>query len=310
MLFSRDTVKVAYNYYCLGLNQQQIGDKFNMSRQRVNRLLKRALLEGVVEIRIHGCQETNVTLESELESKYRINEAVVVEDGDNGSLGRALVAYLHNIVQEGQSIGASYGSTLAQIYWCAGNIKKTRDIRVIQLFGGLNADNTSYRPDAIMNKMAGILGGKAYSTFVPAFVENPALKKLFNMERRNKDILKMYANIDIAAMTVGGMQENSMLIQDGYFKPADFNALKEKGAVGCVGFWFYNIDGEIVDREFNERVMGIPLEEYKKIGLRIGIAYGEHKVKPLIGAIHGGYINMIVTDAPTAQRLLEQDNIC
>lgn len=307
MLFSRDTVKVAYNYYCIGLTQQQIGDKFNMSRQRVNRLLKRALLEGVVEIRVHGCKETNVKLESELEGKYGINEAVVVEDGDNGALGSALVAYLQNIVQEGQSVGVAYGSTLAQIHWCASNTKRTMDISVIQLFGGLNADNASYRPDAIVNKMASILGGRAYSTFVPAFVDNPALKKLFNMEHRNKDILKMYASIDIAAMTVGALGENSMLIQDGYFKPEDFEALKEKGAVGAVGFWFYDIGGEIVDGEFNQRVMGIPLEDYKKIDLRIGVAYGAQKVRPLIGAINGGFINMVVTDAPTAQRLLEQE---
>jgi deoxyribonucleoside regulator len=309
MLFSRDTVKVAYNYYFLGLNQQQIGDKFNMSRQRVNRLLKRALLEGIVEIKVHGYQETNVKLESELESKYGIREAVVVGDGDNGAVGSALVAYLQGIVQEGQTLGVAYGSTLAQIYWCASNTKRKRDINVVQLFGGLNADNASYRPDAIVNKMAGILGGRAYNTFVPAFVENPALKKLFNMEIRNKDILKMYADIDIAAMTVGALGENSMLIQDGYFKPEDFEALKARGAVGAVGFWFYDIDGEIVDKEFNERVMGIPLEEYKKIGLRIGVAYGEQKVQPIIGAIHGGYINMLITDVPTAQGLLRQDQM-
>jgi DNA-binding transcriptional regulator LsrR (DeoR family) len=307
MLFSRDIVKVAYNYYCLGLNQQQIGDKLNMSRQRVNRLLKKALLEGVVEIRVHGCKETNVELESELESKYGINEAIVVEDGDKGALGSTLVAYLHNIVREGQKIGVAYGSTLAQIHWCASDTKRTRDISVIQLFGGLNADDASYRPDAIVNKMASILGGRAYSTFAPAFVDNPALKQLFNMEHRNKDILKMYARIDIAALTVGALRENSMLIQDSYFKLEDFHALREKGAVGVVGFWFYNIDGEIVDREFNERVMGIPLEEYKKIDLRIGVAYGEQKVRPLIGAINGGFINMVVTDVLTARRLLEQE---
>lgn len=117
----------------------------------------------------------------------------------------------------------------------------------------------------------------------------------------------MYARIDIAALTVGALRENSMLIQDSYFKLEDFHALREKGAVGVVGFWFYNIDGEIVDREFNERVMGIPLEEYKKIDLRIGVAYGEQKVRPLIGAINGGFINMVVTDVLTARRLLEQE---
>ena len=59
-LNQRDMIKVAHYYYNFGYNQQQVADKFGMSRQRVNRLLKKALLEGIVEIKIRDYSNVRI----------------------------------------------------------------------------------------------------------------------------------------------------------------------------------------------------------------------------------------------------------
>ena len=50
---NKEMVKVSYYYYKKGLTQGEIAKKMNMSRQRVNRILKKALEDNIVQIKIN-----------------------------------------------------------------------------------------------------------------------------------------------------------------------------------------------------------------------------------------------------------------
>jgi deoxyribonucleoside regulator len=299
-----ETVKVAHYYYNCGLNQQEIADKLNTSRQRVNRLLQKALSEGIVEIRVHGYKDSNAELEIDLENRFQLHEARVVEDGAGEMLGSSVIEYLENTLEDNTNIGVTYGSTLAQI--CrSGSVRLQGNVNVIQLAGGANIHNVAFKPDEIANRFATFFGGKAYSLYVPAIVDNPQLKELMSHERQFQKIFCMYKEIDIAVMAVGALKKDTILVRDGYLEKDDFNRLVNKDAVGDVCFRFFDIHGRIVDPDLNNRVTGISMEDLKRIPLRMGVAYGQDKVMPLIAAVRGGYINIIVTDTRTARLLLE-----
>jgi DNA-binding transcriptional regulator LsrR (DeoR family) len=53
--------------------------------------------------------------------------------------------------------------------------------------------------------------------------------------------------------------------------------------------------------------MSVPLERLAGIGTVIGVATGEGKVTAIRGAALGRYIDVLVTDAATAQAVLRAD---
>lgn len=76
--------------------------------------------------------------------------------------------------------------------------------------------------------------------------------------------------------------------------------------MGDVCVRFYDIHGNIVDKEFEQYTTGITTEQLKKIPVRIGVAYGEKKVVPILGALRAGFINVLFTDVATARLLMEE----
>ena len=63
-------VKVARLYFEQDLTQNEIGDRLRLSRQKVQRLLRQAQEEGVVQISIRPVMGTYLELEEELEQRF------------------------------------------------------------------------------------------------------------------------------------------------------------------------------------------------------------------------------------------------
>ena len=81
--------------------------------------------------------------------------------------------------------------------------------------------------------------------------------------------------------------------------------LKEDG-VGDIASRFFDINGAIALNELNDRVVGFRLEELKEKEWAIAIAVGINKINALIGALRGGFMNVLYTDEKTARELLNR----
>lgn len=64
--------------------------------------------------------------------------------------------------------------------------------------------------------------------------------------------------------------------------------------------------GAIALNELNDRVVGFRLEELKEKEWAIAIAVGINKINALIGALRGGFMNVLYTDEKTARELLNR----
>lgn len=53
-------------------------------------------------------------------------------------------------------------------------------------------------------------------------------------------------------------------------------------------------------------VIGISLERLRALDRVVGVAGGEEKVAAILGALRGGYLNVLITDSVTAQAVLER----
>jgi DNA-binding transcriptional regulator LsrR (DeoR family) len=81
--------------------------------------------------------------------------------------------------------------------------------------------------------------------------------------------------------------------------------LKAVGAVGDIALHFFDGDGRAVEHEINDRIIGLDLEQIKKIPRVIGVAGGAEKVAVIRAALRGKIIDVLVTDDQTADKLLE-----
>jgi DNA-binding transcriptional regulator LsrR (DeoR family) len=74
--------------------------------------------------------------------------------------------------------------------------------------------------------------------------------------------------------------------------------------VGEIGGQIYDIDGCPCASAYAERVIGLTLEEIKRIPFTIGVAATTDKALPLYGALRGGYLRSLITDEIAARGVL------
>ena len=65
-----------------------------------------------------------------------------------------------------------------------------------------------------------------------------------------------------------------------------------------------NENGEYVISKMDDRIIRISTDKIKKIKNVIGVGFGDRKVKVIIGALRGKFINILLTDEKTAKKII------
>ena len=66
---------------------------------------------------------------------------------------------------------------------------------------------------------------------------------------------------------------------------------------------FYDAKGRAIRGSLNDRVIGMTLEGLRQVRRSVAICGGKEKFPAILGAVRGQWINTLVTDQHTAQRL-------
>jgi len=75
--------------------------------------------------------------------------------------------------------------------------------------------------------------------------------------------------------------------------------------VGDILGQFFDADGNVVDLPIHDRRIGIELSDLAHVPKVVGVAGGLHKTAAILGALHGGFLDVLVTNELAAIRLLE-----
>lgn len=75
--------------------------------------------------------------------------------------------------------------------------------------------------------------------------------------------------------------------------------------VGSILGQFYDADGTVVDLPLHERRIGIELSELRYIPKVVGVAAGVHKAQSILGALRGGFLDVLMTNELAAIRILD-----
>jgi DNA-binding transcriptional regulator LsrR (DeoR family) len=127
------------------------------------------------------------------------------------------------------------------------------------------------------------------------------------MDPQISKMIAIAAKADIALVGIGVLTPGSVVLQNNILNQTEIERLKTKGAVGDIGLRFFDACGKTIEDEINYRVIGLDLDQYRKIKRVIGIAGGEEKVEAIRAAMRGKLINVLITDDQTAKKLFEEE---
>jgi DNA-binding transcriptional regulator LsrR (DeoR family) len=303
--------EIARLYYECNLTQSEISTKVHTSRSTVSRLLQEARDKGIVEIIIHYPWNRSPEIEQEFLTRFALKDVRILdsqnlkpEDVAKGvyQLG---AKYLQSLLTEHMLLGITWGRTVYH------TIQKLRPeqklpLKVVQLFGAANSSNRMIDGPDLVRQLANLFGGECYFIHAPLFIGNLKAKEALLSDPYIKKTLALAHKVDIALTGIGSLSDDAKdnRSSSSYLTAEDLARLKQQGSVGHICAQHYDIHGNIVDTELHKGLIGLPLSSLHNIKQVVGIAFGESKIAPLLGALRGKHINTLITDTVTANKVL------
>jgi DNA-binding transcriptional regulator LsrR (DeoR family) len=306
--------KVARMYYEQGIRQQEITERLNIHQSRVSRMLKRARETNIVRISVTTPAGFFPELEDALESQFHLSDAVVIDsDADEGrivrDLGTAAAFYLETTIKPGIVVGiSSWSRSLFAMVDSLHPSDSGRGGKVVQILGGVGNANSQYQATALAQRLANLIGATPVLLQAPAVVGSPKAKTVLVNDPAVQDAAKWFAKVDVALVGIGSMRPSGLLASSGnIFSDRELEELKKQGAVGDICFQFIDKFGHLIESPLLQRVIGIDLAELRRANRVVGIAGGVDKTGAILASLRGGWINVLITDRGTAERLLNMD---
>lgn len=302
---------VAEMYYLEGKDQTQIAKVVGVTRSMVSRMLSEARKNGIVEIRIVRPLKTELKLEQALINKFGLNEAMVVslrsvnETGLLEDLGMGGAQVLKRHLVSGTVVGLAWGTSVSATV-SAVNFQENQAVKVVQLVGAMGARNTEYDGHALVQKLAEKLHGEGYFINAPYFCQTADMAKALLVTHGVLETVALGKNGQVALLGIGSTDPQYSSYYLAGFVPLDeIERIRASEAVGDIAGIHFDINGNQVCQDFYERLVTIRVEDLLQIPIRIGVAGGTGKVKPILGALRGKFVNVLITDSVTAQKVLE-----
>ena len=306
---------VAQMYYEEGLTQADISQSIGVTRSAVSRMLSEARKKGIVNIRINRPMRYDEELEIDLAKRFKLRRARVLIWGEQGGykelrerLGKVGGNLLLEILAPDTIVGVAWGTTVSATIDALA-IDDPVPVKVVQLVGVLGSSSHAYNANVLVERLASKMGGEGIYLYTPFIVENADTARSLLNTRQVRDALAIGKKCDVALLGIGTTESKySSLFKGGHLSKRMLEKLRKQGAVGDVSAHHFDIQGDVPDTDFHERLVGIALEDLLAIPIRIGVAGNRAKARAILGALRGGYVNVLITDNGTAQEILAIDS--
>lgn len=295
-------IKIAWYYYMESMTQQKISDKLSISRIRVIKLLEKARQSGIIQFKMRADGTRHIAVENALIEKYGLNDVLVAPsetENTNETIAKAAAMYISDRVTPNCFINIGYGDTISRTL---NNLVSSTEVTInlVSLTGGVsyyltNTNSNIYNTNLFLLPSPLLTSSKQMAT---AMKQENSLKEIYDMTQ-------------LAAMTIvgiGGINDNATVINAGILNKNDFLLLGLQGAVGDLLSQFIDKDGNVVDNELHDRLISTSLDSLRDFKNVIGVSAGDEKISAINAVLKGGYLNVLITDENTANKLLDLED--
>jgi DNA-binding transcriptional regulator LsrR (DeoR family) len=304
--------RVARMYHEEGLPQREIAARLSLSQSGVSRLLRRAVQVGIVRTIVVPPPGVHADLEDALRAAYGLRDAVVVDAGADDvmpALGAATAEYLDSTVSAGERIGIASWSLTLMAAADAMQPTPAQAQEVTQLVGGVGNPGVQFRATGLTARLAMLTGARAVPLPAPGLLRTVSLRDALVLDPAVSGVMEGWDLLTLALVGIGSLTPSALLEQSGNaICASEVEGLRERGAVGDICFRFFDAAGAPLESPLDGRVLGIAPERLHAIPRRVGVAGGAQKYPAVRAALRGGWINVLITDAASAQRLAEESS--
>jgi DNA-binding transcriptional regulator LsrR (DeoR family) len=299
---------VANMYYIMELNQKQIAERLYTSRSKISRMLTEAKELGIVRISISEPWERNQEHENNIRNIFHFKNIRVIKqrlsDAEGGKqlIYKAAAYYIDSLIRENMVVGISWGDTLGNVVKeLADNSINNIPITVVPITGAARISSPKTDGLELSRKLAAAYCGTYRYIYAPLFVKTREIKASMLQDHNVKSTLKLAQSSDIILTSVGALDPKSW---ENFLGADSLEILVQNDAVGHIGGYFYDIEGHLLNHLISEEMIGIDFAGLSEKQKTICIALGENKAIPVIGALNGGFINMLIIDEKCADSII------
>lgn len=303
-----EAARAAWLYYVGGKTQDQIARELGISRQRAQRLVSRAVSEGLIHFRLEHGLSTCLELEAALKRKFGLAVVRVAPSLGEGVDPTLSIAPIISVEMERQlSSSDPIVMALGTGRTLRAGVDQMRAMncahhKLVSLNGNISPDGSASHYDVIM-RIADKVHAPIFPMPLPVVAASARERDMFHALEPIQRTMELARSADVTFVGIGQIDDTAPMLEDGFLTPVELATMQEAGAVGEIVGWIYDESGRYLNFGPNLRAAGVRVEpaEGKTI---IGVAAGPVKLPALRAGISGGIINGLITDELTARALL------
>ena len=301
--------KAAWLYYTHGLRQDEVARRLDISRASVALYLRKARESGIVTIATSTALFASDVLARRIEDQFGLESVWIAPESGASFEPSAEIPALGasvflSLVTSGQKIGVAWGRTVYNIA-DAMSYADLQDVTVVQLCGNLGAPY-SYRPDQCTMEIARRLNARGLNFYAPLVLSSERLARELREEPVIREQLAGVADCDLALLSAGLVSEDAHVVKCGAMTPQEVQDLREQGAAGVIAGQMIDARGELLDCDYNRRVISADFASLRTIRKRLMVVQEEDKLDPLKAALAGRFATHLVLTQRMAERLLAE----
>lgn len=303
-------LRVAWYYYKDELTQDEIARRLAISRASVGRLLDRARRSGLVTISINTEHLDAFHLSRQLRERFDLDEALVVpelsSDGQdqeqvNARLARGGAQYLLTHLRPGDLLAVGWGDTVSKTL-AATSFDVVGGVSIVTLTGGVDTYLRTFLDSS--SDVSFRAPTRASIIPTPIIASSPELAAALRNEQAVRSVLEQVKAADYTLVGIGALNPEATLVRVGYQSASELRRYAEAGVVGDILGQFYDLKGEVQDLEIHRCRIGTDIASLRDMPNVVGVAGGHEKLDAIRGALHGGYLNVLVTNEAVAGELV------
>lgn len=303
-------------YYEQEMTQNEIGAQLGLSRVKVYRLLKQAKENQVVQTYINWPIERNSQLEESLKAYFGLKEAFVLKTSPSTNdtsllsrLGKVGAQYLEQMLKDGMTLAICMGRSTFEVIQAIRPEFQSR-VCVAQATGSVPFPIEELDSRVLARQVADKLGGEVSYLSSPLVADSIEAADVLRSLQEIKNTLTIASQADVALVGIGNLDPQiSSFAKTGFMSPDVLAALKADGAAGDMAGQIFTLSGETHSSQYNQRIIGITLDDLCQIPLVIAVAAGQDKAAAILGSLRTSAIKVLCIDDQAARGVLRLSGV-
>lgn len=295
--------RVARSYYLEDVSKVELARQFGISRFKIARMLTKARETGIVRIEILEPTTDLPMFSTPLARALGLRTVRVIDSlGEVGDVREQLGAMgaqlLRELVRPGDTVGIGWGRTMVSV---ASQLQDVPPLTAVQICGRVPPAESS--PLERMRAKVEEAGGQVHAMDAPLYV--PTAGERQSWRDQFAYLRAQYEHLDAAFVSVGSWEPPDTQIR-AHVPPAVRERLDQVGAVAEIAGNWFDAAGRVVAPEVTRQCVTLETFHLKATPQVIAVAGGTTKAAAIAAVARSGFIDGLVTDRATAEKILQE----